>query len=40
MQKNIQFGILVDEKALLTINEDESTQNIFLNIAKDAVAVI
>ena len=35
-----QFGILVDEKALLTINEDESIQHIFLNIAKDAVAVI
>ena len=35
-----QFGILVDEKALLTINEDESIQSIFLGIAKDAVAVI
>ena len=35
-----QFGILVDEKALLTINEDEDIQKIFLNIAKDAVAVI
>ena len=35
-----QFGILVDEKALLTINEDDSIQNIFLDIAKDAVAVI
>ena len=35
-----QFGILVDEKALLTINEDESIQKIFLDIAKDAVAVI
>ena len=35
-----QFGILVDEKALLTINEDISTQKIFLDIAKDAVAVI
>ena len=35
-----QFGILVDEKALLTINEDEEIQHIFLNIAKDAVAVI
>ena len=35
-----QFGILVDEKALLTINEDEMIQHIFLNIAKDAVAVI
>ena len=35
-----QYGILVDEKALLTINEDEEIQKIFLNIAKDAVAVI
>jgi phospholipid-transporting ATPase len=35
-----QFGILVDEKALLTINDDESIQHIFLEIAKDAVAVI
>ena len=35
-----QYGILVDEKALLTINEDEEIQNIFLDIAKDAVAVI
>ena len=35
-----EFGILVDEKALLTINEDPDIQNIFLDIAKDAVAVI
>ena len=35
-----QFGILVDEKALLTINEDTEIQKIFLDIAKDAVAVI
>ena len=35
-----QFGILVDEKALLTINDDELIQHIFLEIAKDAVAVI
>ena len=35
-----QFGILVDEKALLTINEDESIQKIFLEIAKDANSVI
>ena len=35
-----QFGILVDEKALLTINEDIEIQNIFLNIAKDATSVI
>ena len=34
------FGILVDEKALLTISEDEYIKNIFLNIAKDAEAVI
>ena len=36
----LQFAILVDEKALLTINENEEMQKIFLNIAKDAVAVI
>ena len=36
----LQFGILVDEKALLTINESEEMQSIFLNIAKDAEAVI
>ena len=35
-----QYGILVDEKALLTIEEDEEIQQIFLDIAKDAVAVI
>ena len=34
------FGILVDEKALLTISEDEEMQKIFLDIAKDAEAVI
>ncbi len=34
------FGILVDEKALLTISEDEQIQNIFLDIAKDAESVI
>ena len=34
------FGILVDEKALLTINEDVDIQKIFLDIAKDAEAVI
>ena len=39
MQKP-SFGILVDEKALLTINEDLDTQRIFLGIAKDAEAVI
>lgn len=35
-----QFAILVDEKALLTINEDEEIQKIFLDIGKNAVAVI
>ena len=34
------FGILVDEKALLTIDEDRDCKKIFLDIAKDAVAVI
>ena len=34
------FGILLDEKALLTISEDEQIQNIFLDIAKDAESVI
>ena len=34
------FGILVDEKALLTINDDEDIKKIFLEIAKDAEAVI
>jgi phospholipid-transporting ATPase len=38
--EKLQFGILVDEKALLTINESEEMQSIFLNIAKDAIAVI
>ena len=38
--KTPPFGILVDEKALLTINEDEEIQKIFLDKAKDAVAVI
>ena len=36
-----QYGILVDEKALLTIEEEDvEIKNIFLDIAKDAVAVI
>ena len=35
-----QYGILVDEKALLTIEEDYEIQKIFLDIAKEAVAVI
>ena len=34
------FGILVDEKALLTISESEEIEKIFLGIAKDASAVI
>ena len=34
------FGILVDEKALLTVSQDEQIQNIFLEIAKDAETVI
>ena len=34
------FGILVDEKALRTINADEEMQKIFLDIAKDASSVI
>ena len=35
-----QFGILVDKKVLLAINEDESIQKIFLEISKDANSVI
>jgi magnesium-transporting ATPase (P-type) len=34
------FGILVDEKALLTISEDDQIQKIFLEIAKEAETVI
>ena len=34
------FGILVDEKALLTVSQDEEIQKIFLEIAKDAETVI
>ena len=38
---NLQkFGILVDEKALLTITNNEEIANIFLEVAKEAVAVI
>ena len=41
MDKKFQnFGILVDEKALRTINDDEDIQKIFLDIAKDASSVI
>ena len=35
-----KFGILVDEKALLTITNNEEIANIFLEVAKEAVAVI
>ena len=35
-----KFGILVDEKALLTITENTEIEKIFLDVAKDAVAVI
>ena len=35
-----KFGILVDEKALLTITENNEMEKIFLDIAKDATAVI
>ena len=34
------FGILVDEKALLTVSQDDEIQKIFLEIAKDAETVI
>ena len=46
LQKNNQdsektkFGILVDEKALLTITENTQIEKMFLDVAKDAVAVI
>ena len=43
LQKNqefLKFGILVDEKALFTITNNEEIANIFLEVAKDAVAVI
>ena len=39
-EKPENFCILVDEKALLTIDENEDMQKIFLDVAKDAVAVI
>ena len=39
-QQFLKFGILVDEKALLTITNNEEIANIFLDVAKDAVAVI
>ena len=43
MQENqnlLKFGILVDEKALLTITNNEEIGKIFLEVAKEAVAVI
>jgi len=36
----LKFGILVDEKALLTITNNEEIGKIFLEVAKEAVAVI
>ena len=36
----LKFGILVDEKALLTITNNEDIAKIFLEVAKEAVAVI
>ena len=36
----LKFGILVDEKALLTITNNEEIAKIFLEVAKEAVAVI
>ena len=39
-QHLLKFGILVDEKALLTITNNEEIANIFLEVAKEAVAVI
>ena len=39
-KENKDFGILIDEKALKTINDDEQIQKIFLDIAKDASSVI
>ena len=39
-QQLLKFGILVDEKALLTITNNDEIGKIFLEVAKDAVAVI
>ena len=36
----LKFGILVDEKALLTITNNEEIAKIFLEVSKEAVAVI
>ena len=38
--EKLKFGILVDEKALLTITNNEDIAKIFLEVAKEAVAVI
>ena len=38
--EKLEYGILVDEKALLTIDSSLDMQRIFLDIAIDAVAVI
>ena len=38
--ENKKFGILVDEKALLTITENTEIEKMFLDVAKDAMAVI
>ena len=38
--EKMKFGILVDEKALLTITENTEMEKMFLDVAKDAVAVI
>ena len=40
INQNKNFGILIDEKALRTINDSEEMQKIFLDIAKDASSVI
>jgi phospholipid-transporting ATPase len=39
-QSNKQFGILVDDKALRTLNDSPAIQKIFLDIAKEASSVI
>ena len=40
IRKNLNFSILLDEKALLTIIENIEISNIFLSVAKDAISVI
>ena len=39
-QHLLKFGVLIDEKALLTITNNEEIGKIFLEVAKEAVAVI